>query len=242
MRIPRASFGNVVAGSYFLVLAIFVVSLAVAGCSHKAGGGEGEGKDKDKAETAVAEVTITRVTRADVSQTLILTGTISALPNQDVRVSSQVAGRLAQVKVAEGDSVAAGQLLAQIDERPVLDQLRQAEAGVAQAQANLDNAKLTRARNENLYERGIAARKEVEDARTQESVATATLNQAQAALALARLQVTRTQVRSPLTGMVVKRFVNVGEQVDGTAGQPVAEVANLNQVELFGNVPSAYLS
>src|SRR5437899_12493 len=190
---------------------------------------------------AVSDVTLTQIKRAEVSQVLNLTGTIAALPNQDVRVSSLVPGRVAEMKAAEGDRVRAGQLVAQIDDRPIRDQLAQAEAAAAQARANLANATLARARNENLFERGIAARKDLEDARTQESVAAAALQQAEAALSLARLQLARTSVHSPLTGTVVKRFVNVGEQVDGTAGQAILEVADLTQVELIANVPAVYL-
>jgi len=208
--------------------------LSSTACSHTASqSGEPPG--------AVAEVTLTQITRADVSQILNLTGTIAALPNRDVRVSSLVPGRVAEMKVAEGDRVRAGQLVAQIDDRPIRDQLAQAEAAAAQARANLANATLARARNENLFERGIAARKDLEDARTQESVAAAALQQAEAALSLARLQLARTSVHSPLTGTVVKRFVNVGEQVDGTAGQAILEVADLTQVELIANVPAVYL-
>ncbi len=189
----------------------------------------------------MAEVTVTRITRADISQALAVTGTIAALPNQDVRVSALVPGRIAEMMVAEGDRVSQGQVLAKIDDHPFQDQLRQAEAAPEQAQANLENAKLNRARNENLFKRGIAAQKDLEDARTQESVAAAGLRQAEAALALVRLQLSRTEVRSPLNGMIVKRFASVGEQVDGTAAQPIFEVANLGVAELFGNVPAAYL-
>jgi RND family efflux transporter MFP subunit len=92
-----------------------------------------------------------------------------------------------------------------------------------------------------LVERGIAARKDLEDARTQESVAAATLRQSEAALELARLQISRAQILSPLNGMVAKRFVSVGEQVDGTSAQPVVEVANLGEVELIGNLPASYM-
>jgi membrane fusion protein, multidrug efflux system len=144
--------------------------------------------------------------------------------------------------VTEGDRVRQDQILAQIDERPYRDQLQQAEAAVEQAKANLENATLNRDRNETLFKRGIAAGKDVEDARTQASVNQAALSEAQAGLAFARLQMSRTEVRSPLVGTVVKRFVSDGEQVDGTASQPLFEVVNLRLAELYGNVPAVYLN
>jgi len=190
---------------------------------------------------AVAEVTVARVERGAVNATVTVTGSVAALPNQDVKVSSLVAGRVARLRVAEGDRVSEGQTIAEIEDRPYRDQLQQAEAAVEQAKANLENAQLNRDRNEDLFKRGIAARKDLEDARTQVSVQQASLRQVEAQLALARLQIARTQVHAPLTGTVVKRYVSDGEQVDGTAAQPIAEVANLDRVELYGNVPAAYL-
>jgi RND family efflux transporter MFP subunit len=188
------------------------------------------------------EVTLTKVTRADISQDIAISGNIAALPNRDVRVSSLVAGRVAELSVAEGDHVNAGQLIAKIDDRPIRDQLQQAEAAVSLAQANLENARLSRERSETLFGRGIVARKELEDARTQQTVAEAALRQAEAARSTARLQLSRTEIHSPLTGTVVKRFASVGEQVDGTAAQPLAEVAERGEVELFASVPAPYLS
>jgi RND family efflux transporter MFP subunit len=220
----------------FLTLALTL--LLFPSCSKKSSGSE---DTEEGVANIVAEVTITRVERADIESTLSVSGTISALPNQDVRVSSMVPGRVARMMVAEGDRIREGQVLAKIDDRPFRDQVQQAQAAVDQAKANLENSGLNLQRNERLLERGIAARKDVEDARTQSSVNKALLSQAEAALSLARLNLARTEVRSPLTGMVVKRLLSVGEQVDGTAAQPVFEVASTSEVELFGNVPALYL-
>jgi len=217
--------------------ALAVVALGSTACSRKAAT-----SDEDESSSVVAEVSVTQVKRADISQTLSVTGTIAALPNRDVKVSPLVTGRVASMAVAEGDHVKEGQVLAALDDRTYRDQLQQAEAAVEQARANLDNARLNRSRNEDLFKRGITARKDLEDARTQESVSEAAVKQAEGALSLAKLQVTRTEVRSPLTGTVVKRLVSVGEQVDGTGAQPILEVADTSEVELFGNVPALYLA
>jgi RND family efflux transporter MFP subunit len=227
--------------AYAAVVLVVAMLSASAGCSHKATSEDEEEGATGPSTTVRAEVTLTRVARADISQSLLLTGTAAAPLNQDVRVSSLVPGRIAELRVAEGDRVQVGELLARLDDRPYRDQVQQAEATGQQAQANLENAKLARARNEDLFNRGIAARKDLEDARTQESVAAATFRQAQAGLELAHLQLSRTRILSPLNGEVAKRFVSVGEQVDGTAAQPIVEVANLREVEFLGNAPAMYL-
>jgi len=210
-------------------------------CSKKSAGDEG-GESDEGAASIVAEVTVTHVERADIQSTLSVTGTVSALPNQDVRVSSLVPGRVARMMAAEGDRVTEGEVLAKIEDRPFRDQLQQAQAAVDQAKANLENSNLSLERNETLLTQGIAARKDAEDARTQAAVNKALLSQAEAALSLAKLNLARTEVRAPLTGMVVKRLLSAGEQVDGTAAQPLFEVANTSEVELYGNVPAIYLS
>jgi membrane fusion protein, multidrug efflux system len=219
------------------LIPLLAVFLAAAGCSHKQASA-----DEESASGPKPVVTLTRVARGDIAETLTLTGTAAALPNEDVRVSSLVPGRIAELHVAEGDRVQAGQLLAKLDDHPYQDQLRQAEAAAALAAANHKNAQLSLARNEDLFQRGIVARKDLEDARTAESVAAASERQAEAALSLARLQLARTSITSPINGTVAKRFVSVGEQVDGTAAQPIVEVANLREAEFLGNASAAYLS
>jgi len=233
MTSPIASKKSFLAGVLCLGLAV--------GCSHHS---SSSGEDDASADTtaAVATVTLTRVTRAEITRTLAITGTIAALPNEDAKVSSLVPGRIAKILVAEGDHVSAGKVMAQIDPQTLRDQMHQAEGAVEQAKANLQNAVANRDRNENLFQRGIAAGKEVEDARTQVSVNQGAFNQAQAALSIARQQLARTEIRSPFDAIVVKRFTSVGEQVDGTAAQPVIEVANVKTVELLGNVPAVYLA
>jgi RND family efflux transporter MFP subunit len=226
-------------GEGTILSAAALVAVALAGaCSSKTAGGDEAGGDHVE---PVATVTVTKVVRGNIQSWLTITGTIAALPNQDVKVSALVPGRIANMLSTEGDRVRAGQVLAKIEDRPFLDQIQQAEASVAQAKANLENAQLNLTRNEDLFQRGIAARKDLEDARTQVSVDQATLQQAGASLSLARLQLSRTEVHAPLDGTIVKRFLSDGEQVDGTAASPIFEVANLRQVELFGNVPANYL-
>ena len=181
------------------------------------------------------------VVRRDLVEPLLARGAVAAPPNEDVKLASQVPGRVVAMSVAEGDSVRVGQVVAEIETPPLEDQQRQARAALAQAKAALENARLNLARTERLFERGIAAGKEVEDARAQGSSAEAALEQAEAALATADRQLARAHVRSPISGQVVKRFVGVGEQVDGTSAQPLLEVANVDQVEVAAHVTADHL-
>jgi RND family efflux transporter MFP subunit len=217
-----------------------LILLSLLGCSKQPAGDEGADSSESSAN-AVVEVTLTKVDRGDISSNLTVSGTIAALPNQDVKVSALVPGRISAMLVAEGDRVKEGLVLAKIEDHSYRDQWQQAQASVDQASASLENARVNRKRNADLVQRGIAARKDLEDVVTAERVAEAALKQAQSAAALAGLQLSRTEVKSPLTGTVVKRLVSAGEQVDGTGAQPIFEIANTAEVELFGNVPVIYL-
>ncbi|MFZ0213866.1 MAG: efflux RND transporter periplasmic adaptor subunit [Candidatus Acidiferrales bacterium] len=216
-------------------LLIAAPAFLVAGCSH------GGASDEEAEPEVTAEVTVTKVTRADIQQMVTLNGNVGALPNQDVKLSALVAGRISALNVAEGDLVHHGEVLAEIDSRTYQSQAQQAEAALAQAKATLQNAQQNLARNETLFQRGIVARKDLEDARTQASVAEGAQTQAEAAEQTAKVQIERTRIVSPLNGVVAKRYASVGEQVDGTGAQPIVEVANIAEVDLTGNLPAAYL-
>ena len=219
------------------VVAAAVTAVAVDGaaCAKKA--------EEEIASTDVPTITadIGIVARQDLVEPLIVRGGVVALPNQDVKIASLVSGRVDTMSVAEGDAVKEGQVVAEIDPRPFNDQRRQAVAALAQAKGAMENATLHLDRTERLFQRGIAAGKEVEDARTQRASAESSVEQAQAALDTADRQLQRTKIVSPISGQVMRRLVSVGEQVDGTAAQPVLEVANLDNVEIAANVPAEHL-
>lgn len=217
---------------------VLVLALLFSACSSNST----DESSPDEPTTAVPQVTLTKVAVGDISRVLTLPGVVAAVPNRDVKISPLVGGRVAELDAAEGDRVTKGEVVARLEEGPLRDELQRARAAAAQARANFENAKLALTRNQDLLNRGIAARKEVEDARTARQVAEAAVQQADAEVSLAQLQLQRAHVESPLTGIVVKRFVNVGEQVDGTAAQPLLEVANLAEVELIASVPAEDLN
>jgi len=199
---------------------------------------EAEKKDDEKSY----EVTLTKVERAELALELQISGNLAAAPNHDAKVSAQSAGRVTRVLVNDGDEVKAGQVLAELDSGLLQDSVRQAEAALSQAKANLENAKLSTTRQEDLLQRGIAARKEVEDAHTQLSVSEGAVKQADAALSTAKTQLSRATIRAPFDGTVVKHFASAGEQVDGTPATPIVEIADISLLEVLGTVPAAHLA
>ena len=216
----------------FVVVLLTLVALTTCSTHH--------GEEVDT--TAIPEVTVAKVERVRLQTKIVVNGNLAGLPNRDAKLAPLVPGRIARVLVTEGDRVIAGQVLAELENAQLKDQERQAEAAVAQAEANLENARASAKRNENLLQRGIAARKEVEDARTQLAVSEAAHRQASAAFSVAKSQLGRAEIRAPFAGTVVRRFLGVGDQVDGSGGQPVVEVAAIEALELLGTVPANRLN
>ncbi len=184
-----------------------------------------------------------RVTCAPVSHQRVhdqvdLRGTVAPLPDRDALVAPQSSGRLLQVLVHEGDAVREGQLLATVDDGPLVDASHQAEAALARAKAEHDNTRVTLERVRHVVERGIAARQELDDAATREAAARAGEAEADAANRVAQRQLARASIRSPLTGVVLKLLRKPGELVDGTPATPVVEVADLSRLELLADVPA----
>lgn len=217
---------NSFAGNRFFLwmfsLWLFLLLAMTPGC-HKSGGDEEEG---DVAISST-EVQVVKVEQGPIRQVLQVTGTLDALPNREVKISAMVPGRIVALLAMEGDSVGQGQLIARLDDSTLTQDLNQAKATLTDARQNEE-------RQQKLFDRGIAAGKEKEDAERDYATAKADYDTKQ-------IQLSRTQIHTPIAGMVTKRFVNVGEQVDGTADQPIVEVADFDPIILTASVPPAFL-
>jgi RND family efflux transporter MFP subunit len=203
----------------------------VAGCRHR---------EEAPAETA-RRVHCAPAEPMQVVDAVELRGTIAPLPDRDAQVSAQVAGRVLRVLVREGDAVAAGQLLARLDDGPLVDELHAAEAVVVKSQAEVKNAEATAARVQRVFEHGIAARQEVDDAVTRSAAARAGQSEAEATAKRAQRQVDRAAIKSPMAGVVVRLLRRPGELVDGTPATPIVEVADPTQLELLADATASDL-
>jgi RND family efflux transporter MFP subunit len=112
-------------------------------------------------------------------------------------------------------------------------------AEVQRAEAAVANARANRARERDLFERGVAARKEVEDADRALADAEAALAQAQASRGAAGMVASRAVARATFDGVVAKRYHNPGDFVDASASDPVMRVIDLGRLEVVASVPLA---
>ncbi len=217
---------------------LLLLSLCLGtGCSRRAESAESQ---TEKASIPTVHVKVATAERGNIAEIIQIPGTIAALPNQDVKVSSLVAGRILEVRIAEGEVVRKGQLIARIDPANYAQQRDQVRASLQQAESNLESARKDAARNRSLFEKGIAAGKEVQDSEAQVRVTQAEVEKTKAALETAQLQVARAQIYAPISGVVLHRLLSTGEQVSGTASDPILEIANLDTVEMEAKIPSRY--
>jgi RND family efflux transporter MFP subunit len=177
-----------------------------------------------------------------VDDTLALRGRLQPPPGGDLPVASQVAGRIAQVSVHEGDVIRNGDVVATVDDANTRDALHQAEAAVAQAQAADANASATFERTKALVARGIAAKQELDDALAKSGEAKANVAAANAAADLARRTLGRVAIRSSFAGVVTKVWRGPGALVDGTAATPVVQLAATNALEFVADVTGEELA
>ena len=181
-------------------------------------------------------------TREAVDVTLELRGHLEPPPGGDLPLASQVAGRIEDVLVHEGQRVQTGDVAANVDDLASRDAVRQAEATLAQARAAELNASATLERTRALVARGIAARQELDDAVAKAETDAQSVVAAVAALVLSRRTLGRVQVRIAFGGVVTHVWRGAGAIVDGTAATPLAQIAAESGAEFVADATERDLS
>ncbi len=159
------------------------------------------------------------VERGSITQTVSANGTLN--PVILVSVGSQVSGIVKALHADFNDRVKAGQVLLELDPTLLKAQLAQSEANVASAQAALQLARANESRTRDLYAKEYVTRQDLD-------TAVQALDSAKAQYELATAQVKRDRtnleyavIRSPVSGVVVSRVVDVGQTVAASFQAPV---------------------
>ncbi|RXH15475.1 efflux RND transporter periplasmic adaptor subunit [Bradyrhizobium guangzhouense] len=140
-----------------------------------------------------------------------------------VPARGRIGGTVAQLKVREGDRVAAGQVIATIGDEKLVLQMKSLDAQIEALQAQANQAQLDFTRTEGLVERGILPRVKLDEQRTALNVADNGLRAKTAERAVINEQLNQGQVLAPADGRVLKRLITVGSVV--LAGDPIVTVA-----------------
>jgi len=206
---------------------------------------KGQGKPEATVETG-------KVVRKDLTATVTCSGTIE--PRRKVDVSANAMGTIVNLAVEEGQSLAAGDLLLEIDPSEyaaAVDALaasvRSARADLRLAEASRDKAVQDRDRAEELFAQGLASEENVDAARTSARVEQARVEAAQhrveqveANLVKARHDLTKVTLTAPMAGVVTRLNVEEGENaIMGTLNNPgtvLLTISDLGTMEAWVEV------
>ncbi|ANN73636.1 efflux RND transporter periplasmic adaptor subunit [Bordetella bronchialis] len=220
------------AGYAAAAVALAAVAAAFWGVAHKA-----ESADAPAPKTPPVIVTSTRVEQQDVPIYLTGVGTVTA--NQSVTVKTRVDGELDKVGFVEGQDVKAGQLLAQLDPRPLQAQLAQAKATQAKDQAQLLNARLDLKRFTQLTKEDAATQQQLDTQRALVAQLEATVQMDQAQVAFAQVQLDYTTITAPIGGRVGARLVDPGNIVHATDTGGLVVINQIDPISVLFTVPES---
>ena len=163
-----------------------------------------------------APVTVATAKSQDVPLYLDALGKVVA--REVVSIQPQVSGRITQIHFSDGAELKLGDLLFTIDPRPYQAQLHQAQANLAQAQASLRLAHINFTRVANVSDPRAISREDFDTKKSAVETAAATVQQSQAALENARLNLAYCTIRSPISGRAGQRTIDVGNVVSANNG------------------------
>lgn len=171
---------------------------------------------------------VVRVKALALQQTASVSGALKAL--QTVAIKARVAGEVQGLGKREGDSVAAGEVVARIDPAESQARVRQAEQQAESALAQVRIAQRTQANNQALVQQGFISGTALDTSQANLAAAEANHRAALAALDIARKGLGDTVLRSPIAGQIAVRAVQNGERVGLDAR--VVEVVDLSAFEV----------
>src|SRR5271154_1667345 len=196
-----------------------------------------EDAQKAAARRPPIPVNLAVVEKADFPVYLTGLGTVQGF--NTVQVRSRVDGQIDKIAFTEGQLVQEGDLLAEIDPRPYQATLDQAKAKKVQDEANIANANLDLQRFTKLGE--FATKQQTDTQRTTVQMLTAQIAADDAAIYNAQTQLDYTQVKSPISGVVGLRQVDIGNIVNASTQTGIVSIAQIEPIAVIFTAPEDQL-
>ncbi len=159
-----------------------------------------------------------KISTGDITMLVTATGTINAVTSIDV--GTQVSGIVSRLYADFNSVVKEGQIIAQIDSTFLVQSVRDADAGVYRAKAQLADSKRAVDREKTLLDKGLDPQVNYDAALTTYESNNAALKQAEAALERAKINLAYATIYAPINGVVIDRKVNVGQTVAASFSSP----------------------
>jgi RND family efflux transporter MFP subunit len=221
----------------FALLPFLLVAVALAGCTGK----------NQYAPPPPPEVTVATPVKQQVRDYLEITGKTQSSESVDIR--SRVSGYLKSIEFKDGQTVTEGQLLFVIEPEPFKVALASAKAELQKAEAKLALAEADVKRSEPLVDKGAVSEQEWDVIVANRATAKADVAAATSAVSQADLNLSYTEVKSPIAGRISRHMVDVGNlvQVQTTMLTNVQSVAPIhalfhvseNELKLLRQSPTA---
>src|SRR5205807_8922192 len=158
-----------------------------------------------------------------------------------VAVHAQITSELMSVNFKEGDEIKQGQLLFTLDKRPFEAALQQAESQLQKDQSQATNAKAQAARYQDLLQRGIATREQVDQMDTQLAALEATLASDRANIQSAKVQLDYATIAAPISGRTGLLQVHRGNLVRANDTAPIVSINRITPVYVTFAIPESML-
>ena len=205
-----------------MAAAIPLLALFLSAC-----GGE------EQAAPQATVVDTVHVRAEDVPQIVAAVGTVEA--EHQTAVAAEVQGQVAKIIRDEGSEVGAGTPVIQLDPEPYRFDVQSAEADLSRARATLENDQRLLERYDRLLSAGAVDRQTVDDLKARVASGQAAVEQARAALATARWNLSKTTIRAPFAGTVGKRHVELGQFVD--TQEEIFDLVDARPVKIRFGIP-----
>ena len=195
------------------------------------------------------EVETTRVQILTPTQaSTVLTATGYTYARARAAVGAKIIGRVVELPVDEGDTIAAGDIIAVLDSEDLQASVRLAEASLNEARARLADAEREFARQAELVEDRLTSQALFDAALTQREVALAQVGTAEARLNSAQATLDYTVVRAPIDGVIIERNIEMGEMVapGGFTSQQstgsIVRIADPASLEVEADINESYIA
>jgi multidrug efflux system membrane fusion protein len=224
---------------------VITAALAAAMLSSACSGGEAVSTTPQpsggRGAGAGGAVPVTVGTAVQKPMPIAIQGIGTVIAASTVAVRAQITGEMTSVNFKEGEDVEKGQVLVTLDKRPLEAVLQQAEATLAKDVAQAENARAQATRYQDLLQRGIATREQVDTVRTQAAALEATVAADRAAIENAKVQLTYATILAPMSGRTGLLQVHPGNLVRAQDTQPIVTINKITPVYVSFSVPEAQL-
>lgn len=220
---------------YWSVLVLVAMTAILAACGKK-----GDAQAASAQTRPAAPVVVAVAEQGDVPVQLTAIGNIESY--QTVQIRSQVNGQIKSIFFKEGQDVRKGQLLFQLDKRPLQADLEKAIGMLQHDEAQAANSRLQAERYSVLEGQGVISKEQADQVRAQAKADASAVNADQAAVDAAKVQLQYTDIAAPIDARTGALLINVGNLVKANDTPFLVQLNQVTPIYATFSVPESQLA